>query len=123
MVPEINPITKLFNGKMRLWEKLKFLYSMKIKRTCTSASALIFGIIPEHQKKGIEGAIVMKFAEIAFKKEFPYKEFEFAWIGDFNPPMMHFLEQIGARISKTHITYRYLFNPDAPFERSRLVNR
>lgn len=123
MIPEINPIIKQFNGKMRLPEMLKFIYSVKIKRACTSASGLIFGIVPEHQRKGIEGAMVMKFAETAFDKGFPYKEFEFAWIGDFNPSMMHFLEQIGARVNKTHVTYRYLFNPDAPFERSKIVNR
>jgi len=35
---------------------------------------------------------------------------------------MHLLDQIGARIIKTHITYRYLFDRYAPFERAPAVN-
>jgi hypothetical protein len=36
--------------------------------------------------------------------------------------MMHLLDQIGAKITKTHITYRYNFDREAPFERAPLVN-
>jgi hypothetical protein len=88
----------------------------------TKAFGLIFGIVPEHQRKGVEGALIMSFAKLALSDRFPYKELEFNWIGDFNPSMMHLLDQIGAKIIKTHITYRYLFDRDAPFERAPVVN-
>jgi hypothetical protein len=39
------------------------------------------------------------------------------WIGDFNPRMMHVAEQIGAKIYKTHHTYRYLFDRSKEFRR------
>lgn len=64
----------------------------------------------------------MAFAKLALSKEFMYKDLEMNWIGDYNPSMMHLLDQIGARIIKTHITYRYLFDRDAPFERAPVVN-
>jgi GNAT superfamily N-acetyltransferase len=122
MLPEINPIIKRLNGKMNLAGKIKFIYHRHIARTARKAFGLIFGVVPEHQKKGVEGALIAAFSRIALKPTFPYNELEFNWIGDFNPSMMHLLEQIGAKIIKTHITYRYLFNPDAPFERASKVN-
>jgi hypothetical protein len=64
----------------------------------------------------------MAFARLALSDRFPYRELEFNWIGDFNPSMMHLLDQIGATIIKTHITYRYLFDRTAPFERAPVVN-
>jgi len=108
---------------MNLAGKAKFLWHRHIAKTAKRAFGLIFGVVPEHQKKGVEGAIIAAFGEIALKPSFPYKELEFNWIGDFNPSMMHLLEQIGATISKTHITYRYLFDRNAPFERAKRVNQ
>jgi hypothetical protein len=70
----------------------------------------------------VEGALIMSFAKLALSEKFPYKELEFNWIGDFNPSMMHLLDQIGAKIIKTHITYRYPFDRGAPFERATIVN-
>ena len=122
MLPEINPIIKRLNGKMNLAGKIKFMYHRHIARTARKAFGLLFGVVPEHQKKGVEGALIAAFSRITGKPSFPYNELEFNWIGDFNPSMMHLLEQIGAKIIKTHITYRYLFNPDAPFERASKVN-
>lgn len=122
MLPEINSIVKHLNGKMDLIGKLKFMWHRHIAGTTKKAFGLIFGVVPEHQKKGVEGAIIGAFADIALAPGFPYRELEFNWIGDFNPSMIHLIEQIGATVLKTHITYRYMFNPDAPFERAAKVN-
>ena len=122
MLPEINPIIKLLNGRMDLLGKLKFMWYRHLAGKCTRAFGLIFGVVPEHQKRGVEGAIIMAFSKVAYKPGFPYKDLEFNWIGDFNPSMMHLLEQIGARIVKTHYTYRLLFDPEAKFERAARVN-
>ncbi len=122
MLPEINPIIRKLKGKMNFQGKVKFLWHRHIARTTRRAFGLIFGVVPEHQRKGVEGALIAAFGEIALKPSFPYKELEFNWIGDFNPSMMHLLEQIGATISKTHVTYRYLFDRNAPFERAKRVN-
>ena len=122
MLPEVNQIVKHLNGKRNIIGKAKFFYYRHFTGQLTKAFGLIFGIVPEHQRKGVEGALIMSFAKLAFKKGFPYKELEFNWIGDFNPSMMHLLDQIGAKIIKTHITYRYMFDREAPFERAPVVN-
>jgi len=121
MLPEVNQIVRHLNGKLDLTGKMKFLWHRHTGEM-TKAFGLIFGIVPEHQRKGVEGAMIMSFAKLALSGSLSYKELEFNWIGDFNPSMMHLLDQIGAKIIKTHITYRYLFDRDAPFERAPLVN-
>jgi len=122
MLPEINQIIRYLNGKLNNIGRLKFLWYRYVRKKLTKAFGLIFGIVPEHQRKGVEGALIMSFARLALKNDFPYKDLEFNWIGDFNPSMMHLLDQIGATIIKTHITYRYLFDRNAPFERAPVVN-
>ncbi len=122
MLPEINQIVRHLNGKMNQVGRLKFLWYRHVRGEMTKAFGLIFGIVPEHQRKGVEGALIMSFAKLALSEKFPYKELEFNWIGDFNPSMMHLLDQIGAKIIKTHITYRYHFDRGAPFERAPIVN-
>jgi len=122
LMPDINQILRHLNGKMDLTGKLKFLY-YRWKGTCTRAISLIIGTIPEHQGKGMEGAIIMSFAKVALRADFPYKELQFNWIGDFNPAMMKLNEQIGATIYKTHITFRYLFDPNKEFKRYALMQR
>jgi GNAT superfamily N-acetyltransferase len=111
-IPEINQIIKHLNGNFSFFHKLKFLYLLKVKKICTRIMGLIFAIIPEYRGLGLESALVMEFAKIAFSKNFPYKDIDLTWIGDFNPLMMRFQEQIGGKIYKTHATYRLLFNEE-----------
>jgi len=61
----------------------------------------------------------MTFSKVAIAPGFPYKELEMNWIGDFNPSMMKVVENIGGKIHKTHVTYRYLFDRDKPFSRAK----
>ncbi len=77
---------------------------------------LVFGIIPEHQKKGVEIAMIVSAANSLLKNK-AYDDIQMNWIGDFNPRMMHVAEQIGARVYKTHHTYRYLFDRTLEFKR------
>ena len=41
--------------------------------------------------------------------------------GHVNPRMLAVTRSIGARIYKTHVTYRYLFDRTQPFERSPII--
>ncbi len=78
--------------------------------------------MPEFQSKGIEAGMIMEFAKNAFKPNFPYTDLEMNWIGDFNPSMMKMVEQIGGKVRKTHLTFRYLFDRSKPFARAKRVN-
>ncbi len=122
MIPEINQIIRHLNGSLKGWNKLRFLYYLH-KHECTKVLGLIFGIVPGHQGKGLEAALILAFADTAWKPEFRYKEMEMNWIGDFNPGMIKTLEKIGAKIRKVHVTYRYLFDRTKEFNRATTVNK
>lgn len=123
LIPQLNEIIRHLNGSMNLWGKIKFFYYLKLNRVCKTALGQIFGIIPEYQGRGVEGGLVMAFANTALQKGFRYKTMEMNWIGDFNPVMMRFMEQIGSKISKTHVTYRLLFDPNKEFKRAKAIGR
>lgn len=119
MIPELNQIFKHVNGKMDTIGKVKFLYH-KLIGSCRKMFGVAFGIIPEHQNKGLEGAIVMAAAHV-IQPMGKYDEFQMNWIGDFNPKMIHICESVGATVAKTHITYRLLFDPNKPFTRAPII--
>lgn len=120
MIPEFNQVVKYFKGKLSVLAKIRFLYH-KLRNKWHKAFGIIFGVVPNHQGKGLEAAIVMAFAKIALAPGFPYKELEMNWIGDFNPSMMKVAEQVGGKICKTHVTYRYLFDRNKEFKRIRVL--
>jgi hypothetical protein len=122
MIPEMNQVFRYLNGKMDFLGKLKFLWYFKVRRVTTTAVGIIFGIALEHQRKGLEGAIVYAFREVALQKNFPYKALELNWIGDFNPTMIRIAEMVGCKVRKTHVTYRLLFDPEKPFTRAKRVS-
>lgn len=120
MLPELNQIFKHINGKLDWKGKLIFLWH-KWRKTCKKMFGVAFGIVPEHQGKGLEGAIVIAAANKVQVAGQNYEEFEMNWIGDFNPKMMHVAESVGGKIYKTHITYRKLFDETKPFRRAPVI--
>jgi hypothetical protein len=111
MVPDLNQVVKHLNGKLNLWGKIRLIYLLRVKKVCTRALGLIYGVVPQYQAKGVEGALIEGFAKCALQKDYPYTDIDLNWVGDFNPTMRKMLEQIGAKIRKVHITYRYMFDP------------
>lgn len=118
MMQDLNQVIKDFNGKLHLWNKLRLLLRLKVFKRCDRIVGRIFGIIPEHQGKGVDGAMVLFFRDEIIKNKIPYKDLQMNWIGDFNIPMMRVVADIGGNIYKTHVTYRLLFDPGKPFHRA-----
>lgn len=115
-LPEVNQIFRYVNGKVDLLGKLKFVwYSWMM--TNRKAFGILFGVVPEHQGKGVDGAIIEAFRVLMQQKYQRYSEFEMNWIGDFNSKMIRVCEQINAAIVKRHATYRKLFDESKPFKR------
>ncbi|WP_207429491.1 hypothetical protein [Pedobacter sp. SYSU D00535] len=115
-IPELNQLfVKYVDGELNTFGKLRLLFNKWTGSTRTMFG-LVFGIVPEHQKKGVEIAMIVE-AHNAFRDKVPYNDIQMNWIGDFNPRMMAVAEQIGAEIYKTHHTYRYLFDREKEFER------
>ena len=121
MMIDLNQIYKGLNGNDKGFNALRVFWRVKISRICDRAISLVFGIVPEHRKKGLEAGLVCSLEAQAIKKKFKYKELQLNWIGDFNPPMLKIAERAGATLYKTHITYRYLFDRNKPFTRAKLL--
>ena len=116
-LPEMNQIFKHLNGKLDLIGKIKFLWHTLMK-TNRKAFGILFGVVPAHQGKGVDGAIFMKSREVLQDQYKRYDLYEMNWIGDFNPQMINVVLQVGAHQSKRHATYRKLFDESKPFKRA-----
>jgi len=118
MLPELNQYFKHVNGKLDFWGKIKFAWHRYVIGT-SKVFGVVFGVIPDFQGKGIEGALIVECQKIFHKTG--YKTIEMNWIGDFNPKMMHLMENLGAHEVKRHATYRLYFDRNYPFERAKSI--
>lgn len=114
-LPEVNQVFKHLNGKFNLLAKLKFLWHTW-RRTNTKAFGVLFGVVPAHQGKGVDGGIIRAFQDFQEKRN-RYQDYEMNWIADFNVKMIRVCEQINSTVVKRHATYRKLFDPSKPFKR------
>jgi GNAT superfamily N-acetyltransferase len=121
MYPDLNQILKHLDGRMHLWNMLKFLY-LKHTKTMTRARGVLMGVIPEFQGRGVEAAMIMKLQEM-FTRKPHYTEIEFSWVGDFNPKMKNIFLSVGSIPAKKYKTYRYLFDREKPFKRYPLPEK
>ncbi|MCZ8353690.1 MAG: hypothetical protein O9340_03070 [Cyclobacteriaceae bacterium] len=115
-LPEVNQIFKHVNGNMNWLGKLKFVYH-RWRKTNKKAFGVLFGVVPEHQGKGLDGGIIMAFRKVVQEDYLRYELYELNWIGDFNTKMIRVAEQVTPDIVKKHATYRLLFDSSKPFER------
>ena len=99
----------------------EFLYHQK-RGICNNVFALAFGITPEHQKKGLEGAIITRVKNQFESTNKKYQKIIITWIGDFNPKMIRIVENLGTSKYMTLHTYRKLFDENAPFERCKIIH-
>jgi GNAT superfamily N-acetyltransferase len=120
-LPEVNQIFKYVDGKMNWVGKLKFVWHT-LRKTNKKAFGILFGLVPEHQGKGVDGAIIENFRKFAQGGGVSYTEYEMNWIGDFNPKMIRVVEQINAPVVKRHATYRKLFDETKPFKRMPIIS-
>ncbi len=119
-LPEINQIIRYLGGRLDMWGKLKFAW-YRFRGVNRKAFGILFGIVPEHQGKGLDGAIILHFRKLMQEDYRRYDEYEMNWIGDFNPRMIRVAEQIQTEIVKRHATYRYLFDRTKPFKRMPIM--
>ncbi|AYA36355.1 hypothetical protein D3Y59_04340 [Hymenobacter oligotrophus] len=121
-LPEINEVLRRFNGKLGWWQKIQFKYH-QLRKTVKTMFGVVFGVVPEHQRKGVEAAMVYESALVIQKPGgLPYTHTVLNWIGDFNPKMMSVVELLGATPWREHHTLRYYFDRTRPFERHPVID-
>ena len=114
-IPDLNQWFKYLNGKFGIWQKLKFLLMKKLTKN-KKMVGLVFGIVPEWQKKGIDGFMIWEGTN-HFRKATDFEDYEMQWIGDFNPKMMKIAESLETEVTRKLATYRFLFDREKEFER------
>jgi hypothetical protein len=114
-LPDANQIFKHLNGKLHIFNKLKFLW-LKKKKVMTRMRGNAAGVSPKFQNTGVESGIIYQLKQVVDKKPY-FKQVELSWVGDFNPKMISLYKATGAYHAKTHHTYRYMINKDIPFQR------
>ena len=119
-LPELNQIFKHVGHRLNLVGKLRFLHAQwrYMRRPDKKMLGVIYGVVPEHQNKGLDMALIASTQDPV--PAAGYLTTEMNWIGDFNPRMMVTIRAIGAKVIKTHATYRKLFI-DRPFERYPII--
>lgn len=120
MLPELNGWFKYLNGNLNWIGIIKFLWFKFFDRTNKKIFGIVFGVVPEHQRKGVEAAIVMAADEVVRSKH-RWQEIELTWVGDFNTRMVKTCESLGGKIVKRHITYRKLFDESKEFKRHPVI--
>lgn len=118
-IPDLNQWFKYLDGKFGIIEKLKFLWVKKFKKN-EKMVGLVFGVIPEWQKKGIEGFMIWEGTQ-HLRKHTDFKTTELQWIGDFNPKMIKIAENLDTTVTRKLATYRYLFDQKKDFERHPII--
>ncbi len=114
MIPDVNQLIKMIDGKLNLINMVKLLYYKKTK-AITRVRSIVIGVDPDYQKQGIEALIFYKTNQFFDKSQ--YKELEFSWIGDYNTKMQDTIKSVGAVKVSTHVTYRYLLDREKKFVR------
>ncbi|TDN36394.1 hypothetical protein E4631_08805 [Hymenobacter sp. UV11] len=119
-LPELNQIFKHIGHRLNLIGKLRFVWARwrYMRRTDKKLLGIIYGVVPEFQGTGVDLALITWTQDRFIKVG--YQDIEMNWIGDFNPRMLVTTRSIGAKIVKTHATYRKLF-VDRPFERYPII--
>lgn len=116
-IPDLNQWFKYLDGKFGLWQKLKFLFVKKFKKN-KKMVGLVFGIVPEWQRKGVDGYLIWEGTK-HFKKMTDFEDYEMQWVGDFNPKMMSIAENLETEVTRKLATYRFLFDRTKEFERHK----
>ncbi len=114
-IPDINQIMRRFDGRFTVWEKLRFFVQLKMKK-CRKVVGIIFGVVPEHQNKGVDAMLIVEGA-CTLQSKTNYEKFELQWVGDFNPKMVNVAKALEGDLTRRLVTYRYLFDRSAPFTR------
>lgn len=118
-IPDINQLFGKLKGKFGLIQKIRFFLMLK-RKNINKFIGLVFGVVPEHQGKGVDTYMIVEGAKV-IQPQRNYEDYEIQWIGDFNPKMHAIAESLGTTKGRILVTYRYLFDRTKVFERHPML--
>lgn len=99
-LPDINQALIHLNGKLFPLGLAKLLWHTKIKKKINTIRLVIFGVVPEYQKKGIDSLLFVSIYNRAVGKG--YARAELSWILESNEMMLRAANQMGAKVYKKY---------------------
>ncbi len=114
-IPDLNQWFKYLNGRFGLRQKIFFLMVKKLRKN-RKMVGLVFGVVPEWQRRGIDGYMIWEGTK-HFRRTTAFEEYEMQWIGDFNPKMIKIAESLETTVTRKLSTYRFLFDRTREFQR------
>ena len=102
-LPDINQALIHLRGRLFPFGLIKLLWLLKVKKVCTRARIMVMGILPEHQKRGID--TIINFETYRRAREAGYIEGEMSWILETNHQMIAVAENLGYTRYKTYRLY------------------
>jgi hypothetical protein len=120
MIPDLNQILrKIKTGKLNFWKVLQMIYYKK-RKVITRCRVIVLGVVPKYQGLGLESGIFYRLKQVMLRKTW-YSDMEMSWVGDFNPKMIALFKSFGAKHTLTHLTMRYLFDPEKELKRAEVI--
>ncbi len=102
-LPDINQALIHLHGRLFPFGLIKLLWLLKVKKVCTLARIMVMGILPEHQKRGID--TILNFETWRRARDAGYLEGEMSWVLETNEQMIAVAENLGYRRYKTYRMY------------------
>ncbi len=105
-VPEIHQVLKKNKGKYNLFSRLRLWSAIKIFKKITTLSGLIYGIVPNHQNKDLEAALLTSLKVSLKINNSRYNELQLNRVGDFMPGIKNVVEQLNGEVYHEYATYQ-----------------
>jgi hypothetical protein len=95
---DLNQWFKYLNGNSESGKSLSFGFLKRFKKN-EKMVGLVFGVVPEWQKKGIDGYMIWEGTQ-HLRKHTDFTITELQWIGDFNPKMIKIAETLDTTVTE-----------------------
>lgn len=102
-LPDINQALIKLDGRLFPTGLVKLLWLTKVQKVCTRIRAMVMGILPEYQKRGID--TLLHHETYVRGTAAGYNQGEMSWILESNTQMNAVANNLGARLYRTYRMY------------------
>ena len=105
-----NAYFEKFKGKLNIINLMKLFYQVYISPPKNyKIYSMIFGVIPQFQRLGIE-CMLIKHVQMYLEKNGLGNRLEIGWVGEWNPRCLNLYRKISNKENRVLCTYRYIFD-------------